>query len=112
MTNRAIDLLVVKDIIIGLAGVITGAGIIATFLKKHFNKLVGEITSPIIERIDNMDKNQCMNYLIEFLADVKNGIHKSEYQKARAHEVYEHYTELHGNSYIKEQWEIYMRGGN
>ena len=68
------------------------------------------LTKPIIDKIDKMDKNQCMNYLTEFLADVKNGEHKSEYQKARAHEVYEHYKDdLHGNSYIKEQWDLYMK---
>jgi len=99
-------------LIIGISGVILGAGVITAFLKKHFDNIVNKITKPIIDRIDVMDKNQCMNYLIEFLADIKNGVHKSEYQKARAHEVYEHYKEdLHGNSYIKEQWEVYMKGG-
>ena len=52
-----------------------------------------------------------MNYLTEFLADVRSGVHKTEYQKARAHDVYKHYsTDLNGNSYIHEQWELYMTG--
>ena len=52
-----------------------------------------------------------MNWLVEFLADVKNGVPKSDYQIARAHEVYRHYSEdLKGNSYIHEQWEKIMKG--
>lgn len=108
-----IDLLIVKDIVIGIASVITAFGAISIFLKKYFDKMVGRITEPILTRINDMDKNQCMNYLTEFLADIRNGNHKSEYQRARAHEVYRHYQEdLHGNSYIKENWDKYMRGDN
>ena len=106
----SIDLLAVKDVIIGIAAVISALGVIWLFMKKYFDKMVGKITGPIINKIDVMDKNQCMNYLTEFLADVKNEVHKSEYQKARAHDVYEHYIkDLKGNSYIHEQWEMYMK---
>lgn len=108
-----IDLVVLKDIVIGIASVITAFGVISIFLKKYFDKMVGRITEPILSRINEMDKNQCMNYLTEFLADIRNGAHKSEYQRARAHEVYNHYQgDLHGNSYIKENWDKYMRGDN
>lgn len=92
-----------------IAGLITSVGIISLFIKKNFDKMVCKITTPILEKIDKMDKNQCMNYLTEFLADVRGGVHKTEYQKARAHDVYKHYsTDLNGNSYIHEQWELYM----
>ena len=105
-----IDLVLVKDIIIAIASVITAFGVISIFVKKYFDKMVDKIKNPIIDEIRKMDKGQCMNYLIEFLADIKNGIGKSEYQKARAHEVYEHYSQdLKGNSYIKENWETYMK---
>lgn len=94
-----------------IAGLITSVGVISLFIKKNFDKMVCKITTPILEKIDKMDKNQCMNYLTEFLADVRNGVHKTEYQKARAHNVYKHYsTDLNGNSYIHEQWELYMTG--
>lgn len=108
-----IDLLKVNNIVIGIAAFITACGVISVFLKKYFDKMVGRITEPILSRINEMDKGQCMNYLTEFLADVRNGVHKSEYQRARAHEVYTHYKEdLHGNSYIKENWDKYMRSDN
>lgn len=104
-----IDVDVLIKIIGTIAGMITSLGVIILFIKKYFDKLVSKITTPILEKIDKMDKNQCMNYLTEFLADMRNGVHKTEYQKARAHDVYKHYsTDLNGNSYIHEQWELYM----
>lgn len=106
-----IDVDLAIKIIGNVAGLITSTGVIVVFVKKYFNKMVEKITTPILEKIDKVDKNQCMNYLTEFLADVRNGKHKTEYQKARAHDVYKHYSaDLHGNSYIHEQWELYMTG--
>ena len=106
-----IDLTVVKDLVIGIASFITALGVISIFVKKYFDKMVDRIKEPILNRINEMDKGHSMDYLVEFLADIRNGVHKSEYQRARAHEVYRHYEQdLHGNSYIKENWDKYMRG--
>lgn len=93
---------------------------IITVEKWTKGKISAWLLKPVFTRLDNidnrilkMDKNQCMNYLTEFLADVRNGVHKTEYQKARAHDVYRHYSEdLHGNSYIQEQWDMYMMHNN
>lgn len=102
--------------LIGALSVLIGA--ILAIEKWTRGKLSSRLLKPVFTRLDNiddrllkMDKNQCMNYLTEFLADVRNGTHKTEYQKARAHDVYKHYSEdLKGNSYIHEQWEMYMIG--
>ncbi len=102
--------------LIGALSILVGA--IITIEKWSRGKLSLWLLKPVFDRLDAieqkiyaMDKNQCMNYLTEFLADVRNGIHKTEYQKARAHDVYKHYSEdLKGNSYIHEQWELYMTG--
>lgn len=102
--------------LIGALSVLIGA--IIAIEKWTRGKLSLWLLNPVFTRLDNiddrllkMDKNQCMNYLTEFLADVRNGVHKTEYQKARAHDVYKHYSEdLKGNSYIHEQWEMYMIG--
>lgn len=76
-------------------------------LKPINNKL-----NTIDDRIDKLDKNQCKNYLTEFLEDVKNGIPKSDIQVQRATEVYDHYiNDLHLNTYIHDNWEKYMKGG-
>ena len=62
------------------------------------------------EYVKKLDKNQCMNYLVEFIEDSKNGIPKDEIQKKRASEVYDHYTQaLHGNSYIHEGWQKFVK---
>ena len=106
-----IDLSVLKDILITIATVITSSGVIAVFLRKYFDKMVSKITDPITKQIREMDRQQCMNYLTEYIADVRNGVPKSDYQTFRAYDVYEHYTkDLKGNSYIKEQWETFVKG--
>lgn len=67
----------------------------------------------IDDRIDKLDKNQCKNYLTEFLEDVKNHVPKSDIQVQRATEVYDHYiNDLHLNTYIHDNWEKLMKGGN
>lgn len=62
--------------------------------------------------IQRLDKNQCKNYLTEFLEDLKKGIKKTDIEKQRATEVYDHYrNELHLNTYIHDEWKIYMKQG-
>lgn len=80
---------------------------------KEALKPVNDKLGIIDDRIDKLDKNQCKNYLTEFLEDVKNGIPKSDIQIQRATEVYDHYiNDLHLNTYIHDSWEKYMKGGN
>lgn len=75
-------------------------------------KPINDKLAVIDDRIDKLDKNQCKNYLTEFLEDVKNGIPKSDIQIQRATEVYDHYiNDLHLNTYIHDGWEKYMKGG-
>lgn len=105
----SVDLIFVKNLIVGLASVITACGIISLFAKKYFDKLIEQIRQPILEKLETIDVDATKNYLLEFLNDVKNGDEKSEYQIARAKEMYYHYSEeLRGNSYIHEMWDKYM----
>lgn len=72
---------------------------------------IKEDISDTKDTIKKLDKNQCMNYLVNFIEDSKNGIPKDDIQKKRASEVYDHYTrDLHGNSYIHDGWEKYVVG--
>ena len=83
----------------------------------YLKNSVEEALEPVKESINDtnsyvkkLDKNQCMNYLVDFIEDSKNGIEKDEIQKKRASEVYDHYTnDLHGNSYIHDGWEKYVK---
>lgn len=83
-------------------------------VEKKFEEALKPIKTELVEikeDIKRLDKNQCKNYLTEFLEDVKNGIPKSDIQIQRATEVYDHYiNDLHLNTYIHDGWEKYMKG--
>lgn len=104
-----IDLVVVKNIIIVLASLITSLGVICAFLKKMIDRAVDKITQPILTKIDKLDENHCKDFLMSFLTDIENGIQKNQFDIARAYDVYNHYTNvLHKNSYIHARWEAVM----
>ena len=114
----------ISIIVIGLASFLNAVMVIINFIsmvRKPMDKAVdnkfAEALEPINEKLENvnqdirkLDKNQCMNYLVNFIEDSKNGIPKDDIQKKRASEVYDHYTnDLHGNSYIHDGWEKYVK---
>lgn len=114
----------ISVIIISIATFLNAVSVIAAFvmkIKKPMDAAVdnkfAEALEPINEKLDNvnadikrLDKNQCMNYLVDFIEGSKNGVPKDEIQKKRASEVYDHYTnDLHGNSYIHDGWEKYVK---
>lgn len=114
----------ISVIVIGIAGFLNAVMVIINFvsmIRKPMDKAVDnrftEALEPINEKLEivnqdirRLDKNQCMNYLVNFIEDSKNGIPKDEIQKKRASEVYDHYTnDLHGNSYIHDGWEKYVK---
>ncbi len=63
----------------------------------------------IEERIDKLDIHQCRSYLVDYLADKEAGIEKNDIQTKRAYEIYDHYCELGGNSFIHDKWEKLMK---
>jgi len=86
-------------------------GVIVTIIVA-MNKILKNQFKPINEKIDKLDKNQCRNYLVDFLADVEQGISKDDTQVKRAYEVYDHYSkDLNGNSYIHDKWERLRKEG-
>ena len=86
-------------------------GVIITIVLA-MKKILKTQFKPINEKIDKLDKNQCRNYLVDFLADVEMGISKDDTQIKRAYEVYDHYSiDLHGNSYIHDKWEKLKKEG-
>lgn len=107
-----IDLSEVKTIIVIIASLIGSLGVICAFVKKIIDGVVDKITQPILEKIEEQrkalvkqDENHCKDFLMSFLTDVENGMHKNQFDIARAHEVYAHYTnDLKLNSYIHKRW--------
>lgn len=67
---------------------------------------------PINDKIDRVDKNATMNYLVSRINDVDNGDKLTGVSKKRFFDEYQHYTqELHGNSYISEEVERLKKEG-
>ena len=87
----------ILDLIIKLSSLIVAVGIILTNINKIFN--------PIYKKINELEKNQCKNFLVDFLARKENNEKITDSQINRAYEVYDHYiTDLKGKSFIKEKW--------
>ena len=115
----------IETIIISIATVLNAILVIIGFVSKikkpvdnAIDKKFQEALEPVNEklntiddRIDKIDKNECKNYLTEFLEDIKKGVPKSDIQIQRATEVYDHYVnDLHLNTYIHDSWEKLMKG--
>lgn len=94
-----------------LGFILTFGGSVSALLvgiKNIFNKQL----KPLNDIIKELDINQCRNYLVDFLADIENGIIKNDGQIKRAYEVYDHYTnDLHKNSYVRDKWEKLKEAG-
>ena len=89
------------DLIIKISSLIIAVGVILTNINKIF--------TPIYKKITDLEKNQCKNFLVDFLARVENNEKMTECQKNRAYEMYDHYIKyLNGNSFIKDKWERLM----
>lgn len=99
------------EIFHALKFIIEFVGIVGTILFGS-KKIINKQLEPINKKIIKIDENQCRNFLVDFLADIDNGIKKDDVQIKRAYEVYEHYTnELHKNSYIHDKWEKARKEG-
>lgn len=89
------------DLIIKISSLIVAVGVILANINKIF--------TPIYKKITDLEKNQCKNFLVDFLAKVENKEKITEFQKNRAYEMYDHYIkDLNGNSFIKDKWERLM----
>lgn len=91
----------ILDLIIKLSSLIVAVGVILSNINKIFN--------PIYKKINELEKNQCKNFLVDFLARKENNEKITDSQINRAYEVYDHYiNDLKGNSFIKNKWERLM----
>lgn len=88
-----------------LVGIIGSAKYLSNELQKHLKNTL----KPLNDSILDLDKSQCKNFLVRFLADVEQGNELDEVEKERAYEIYDHYTnDLKQNSYIHKRWEELM----
>jgi hypothetical protein len=113
--------------LIAISGFLNAILMIVNFIKiakkpvdKVWERKLNEALKPLNDKSDDInkyikkiDKNECMNFLVNFLADIENGIEKDDVQTKRACEVYDHYVkDLQGNSYIHDKWtRLMIEGG-
>ena len=94
---------------------ITTAGtVINSYISKSTNKKINKIEEIKVEfesELNKLKKEQDKTYLTDFLADIESGQTKTQLQIKRAYEIYEEYTELHGNSYVHDKWEELVKEG-
>lgn len=101
-----------RELIIGVAAIITACGVITTWVSKKFEKKVLEAVKPLQDSIDEMHKrlneaelDGLKNYLTGCLARIELNMPMPEIEKERFWESYGRYRELGGNHYIKEKVE-------
>ena len=70
-----------------------------------FSKRIDKILNPLVKRIDDLELQSIKTDLTNFISDVEHNVPKSQIQRLNAHELYDRYTTLGGNSYIHEHWE-------
>lgn len=98
----------IESILLWLTGFGGGIAIIVKAVKKAIEAGF----KPVNDKIDRVDKNATMNYLVEVMDKVDNG-HKLEgVARKRFFDEYEHYTEdLDGNTYVKEEYDRLKKEG-
>lgn len=107
-----IDQIKVADVVTFIIGVVSFFKSVEYLIKDFYYRigtLIAENTNPINRRLDDIeaqmtkiDKEQCKSFLTQNLS-ANHELNETE--KQRIYEVYQHYRELGGNSYIKEEFE-------
>ena len=105
----SIEITNIVALVIGLVSLIKAIQFLASGFYAKIDNLIMSNINPINNRLDSIeanlkkiDKEQCKSFLTQNL----NSDHElSETERQRVYEVYQHYRELGGNSYIKEAFE-------
>lgn len=104
-----------------LAFIVTFVGSILAILryaKQVNNKILEPLNKKLIEmdkehlkKIEILELNSIKTDLVNFINDVEHNVPKSQIQKLNAHELYDRYSELGGNSYVHDHWEKLKKEG-
>ena len=79
---------------------------------KAISKVIEKGFEPINNKIDSVDKNATMNYIVARLDDIDKGTKLDGVARMRFYEEYEHYTkDLKGNTYIHDEFERLKKEG-
>lgn len=75
------------------------------------NKAVSKLLEPLSKQIENVDRENCKNFLVTFLAETERGQEHDQIELERFHEQFEHYKSIGGNSYIKDKVQKLQKAG-
>lgn len=75
------------------------------------NKAVGKLLEPVVKQIESVDRENCKNFLVTFLAETERGQEHDQIELERFHEQFEHYKAIGGNSYIKAKVDKLQKAG-
>ena len=92
------------------AFVVALGGSIAAIIR-GVNKAVGKLLEPVVKQIESVDRENCKNFLVTFLAETERGQEHDQIELERFHEQFEHYKAIGGNSYIKAKVDKLQKNG-
>lgn len=87
-----------------LATLITSCSVILVAVKKW-------LVEPTNQKIEEFELSSIKTDLVNFINDAENGIEKSDIQRLNAHELYDRYKKLGGNSYVHDHFEKLLKEG-
>lgn len=87
-----------------LATLITSCSVILVFVKKW-------LVEPTNKKIEAFELSSIKTDLVNFINDMESGVEKSDIQKLNAHELYDRYKILGGNSYVHDHFEKLLKEG-
>ena len=101
-----------------LVGLIGSILAILKYIKKISNKLLEPISKQLtkidldhLEKIKQLELTSIRTDLVNFINDVEHDVQKSQIQRMNAHELYDRYKRLGGNSYVHDHWEALVKAG-
>ena len=80
------------------------------FISVRLKKQVDKTLEPINKKIDKLELNSIKTDLVNFMSNAENGTITTE-QNLNAHELYDNYCRMGGNSYIHDKWEKLKKEG-
>lgn len=92
-----------------LAFIVALIGSIA-YLKNILTKTVSKALTPINKKIDDLEMSYIKTDLVNFMGQAEME-QVSKEQNLNAHELYDRYCKLGGNSYIHDKWEKLRKEG-
>lgn len=87
-----------------LATLITSCSVILVAVKKW-------LVEPTNKKIEAFELSSIKTDLVNFINDMESGVEKSDIQKLNAHELYDRYKILGGNSYVHDHFEKLLKEG-